>query len=122
MKEQTRELPACPECGWNEHSPYGGMKCDPKASAVVTALDNDVDGTANRLGWGGHNFVFEMDDGMHVQFEVSREGRGVHPFQLRDLYLLGDLDRAAVADLVRVLTEWRSRHPPVNDLDEVDAP
>lgn len=106
---------ACDQCGWNCKRVwrFSNDECDPKLGATADKLIAMLPGTAaTKLGYGHGQLSFEPvsnDANFHVRFSVGRV-RGA-PFDLQDVWLLGDLSHEAAADLVKTLADWRKRWP-----------
>lgn len=106
-------LAICKTCGW----PIAGqleytvhVRCRLKAageSAVaLAALVPELPST--KYGYGARGLVVTIDDQLHVRFECADNGT----FDLRDVWLLGNLTKDAAAALVKAIAAWRQTSKP----------
>ena len=116
------DLPICSNCGWamagpSDHALHA--KACPYAAAGESAkmlADRFPELSSTKFGYGTSQLTFEQDEHLHVRFHCRND----ETFQLEEVWLLDDLTVDEAADLVKVITDWRSHCIHERDQREKD--
>ena len=106
-------LPVCERCGWAMAGQYEQNKHEAgcpyvKAGKSATALaDRIPDVSSTKFGRGVEALTFDIDEHLHIHFRCSNTGT----FDLRTLWILGELTEDEAAALVETIAEWRKTAP-----------
>jgi hypothetical protein len=105
----SKELKVCPKCGWYDHGQlFRTDECDPdrgKIADELAAKARAAGVSPTKLGYGFGNITIEVDERTHLQLEVNRNGT----FDVRDLYMLDDLDPDDVMAIVETVKRIREK-------------
>lgn len=109
MRERDREkakimgLALCERCGWYGDKYSHDTRCDPAAGRVGDALAAEFpEGNPTKLGYGTSLVTFELDEDLHVSFEVHANGS----IQLRNVLDLKDHSLAGARMIVQLFRGW----------------
>lgn len=104
-------LDVCPTCGWpmthvgDEHRRNGGCPHQLAGHAATSLAARLPEVRSTKFGYGTGNLAFQIDRRLTIRFDCTGGA-----FDLRDVWLLGELDENQAVDLVRTIAEWRRRN------------